>query len=84
MNSLFNTLANPIANVVLPVPGGPTKHRIGELISDVFFLIAINSNILSLTCSYPKWYLSKFFLTFLTSNSSLEYLFQGKDKTVSK
>ena len=40
--------------LVLPTPGGPTKHIIGLLILGLFFLTAKYSIILSFTSLRPK------------------------------
>ncbi|OQC43625.1 MAG: hypothetical protein BWX61_01161 [Bacteroidetes bacterium ADurb.Bin035] len=47
-------LAIDFPKEVLPTPGGPTKHNIGERILPFNLVTARNSIILSLTFSNPK------------------------------
>ena len=42
-----------LANELLPTPGGPDRHKIGDFISSLNFLTAKNSKILSLIFSKP-------------------------------
>ena len=65
-------------NEVLPTPGGPYKHKIGDFISPLSFNTDKYSIILSLTFSNPKWSLSKTFWTLLRLNLSLVYSPHGR------
>ena len=70
--SLSIDLAIDLPSEVLPTPGGPYKHNIGDFMSFLNLRTAKYSIILFFTSSSPKWSLSKIFWAFSKSKLSSE------------